>query len=92
MTMIKSKVLADSAWKEVLSKNKGVKDNGLLKCLAGIRQLGDDDHDDAQGILEQIQKLVGQLRKSREIAAAPTAAKFLTGVVLPVDGGASIGF
>jgi hypothetical protein len=78
MTMIKSKVLADSAWKEVLSKNKGVKDNGLLKCLAGIRQLGDDDHDDAQGILEQVQKLVGQLRKSREIAAAPAAGKFLT--------------
>ena len=78
MTMIKSKVLVDSAWKDVLSKNKGVKDNGLLKCLAGIRQLGDDDHDDAQGILEQIQKLVGQLRKSREIAAAPTAGKFLT--------------
>ena len=78
MTMIKSKVLADSAWKEVLSKNKGVKDNGLLKCLAGIRQLGEDDHDDAQGILEQIQKLVGQLRKSREIAAAPAAGKFLT--------------
>jgi hypothetical protein len=77
MSMIKSKVLADSAWKDVLSKNRGVKDNGLLKTLAGIRQLGEDDHDDAQGILEQIQKLAGQLRKSREIAAAPAVGKFL---------------
>jgi peptidoglycan hydrolase-like protein with peptidoglycan-binding domain len=77
MTMIKSKVLTESAWKDVLAKNKTVKDNGLLKALASIKQLGEDDHDDAQGILDQVQKLVGQLRKSKEIAAAPAAGKFL---------------
>ncbi|MBC7938369.1 MAG: hypothetical protein H7Z19_01175, partial [Chitinophagaceae bacterium] len=55
--MIKSKVLTDSAWKDVLAKNKGVKDNGLLKALAEVKKLGDDDHDDAQGILDRIQKL-----------------------------------
>ena len=77
MTMIKSKVLTDAAWKDILSKNKAVKDNGLLKALAGIRQLGEDDHDGAQGILDQIQKLAGQLRKSREIAAVPAVGKFL---------------
>lgn len=75
--MFKSKFLIDSAWKEVLAKNKGVKDNGLLKTLADIKKLGDDDHDDAQSILDQIQKLAGQLKKSREIAAIPVVGKFL---------------
>ncbi|MBC7939913.1 MAG: hypothetical protein H7Z19_09160, partial [Chitinophagaceae bacterium] len=75
--MIKSKVLTDSAWKDVLAKNKGVKDNGLLKSLAEIKRLGDDDHDDAHGLLDQIQKLATQLKKSKEIAAAPAVGKFL---------------
>jgi hypothetical protein len=75
--MIKSKVLSDSAWKDVLSKNKAVKDNGLLKTLGEIRKLGDDDHEVAQQILDQIQKLAGQLKKSKEIAAAPAVGKFL---------------
>jgi len=75
--MIKSKVLTDSAWKDVLSKNKAVKDNGLLKSLAEIKKLGENDHDDAQQILGQIQKLVAQLKKSKEIAAAPAVGKFL---------------
>ena len=75
--MIKSKLLTDSAWKDVLSKNKAVKDNGLLKTLGEIRKLGDDDHEVAQQILDQIQKLAGQLKKSKEIAAAPAVGKFL---------------
>lgn len=75
--MFKSKFLIDTAWKEVLAKNKGVKDNGLLKTLADIKKLGDDDHDDAQSILDQIQKLAGQLKKSKEIAAIPVVGKFL---------------
>ena len=76
--IIKSKVLTDSAWKDVLSKNKAVKDNGLLRTLGEIRKLGDDDHEVAQQILDQIQKLAGQLKKSKEIAAAPAVGKFQT--------------
>src|SRR5262245_47489794 len=75
--MIKSKLLNDSAWKDVLTKNKTVKDNGLLKILADIKKLGEDDHEDAQEILDQILKLAGQLKKSKEIAAAPAVSKFL---------------
>jgi hypothetical protein len=83
--MIKSKVLNDGAWKEVLAKNKGVKDNGLLKTLADIKKLGDEDHDDAQAILDQIQKLAGQLKKSKEIAAAPAVGKFLAELTSAAD-------
>jgi hypothetical protein len=75
--IIKSKVLTESAWKDVLSKNKAVKDNGLLKTLAEIKKLGEDDHDGAQQTLDQIQKLAAQLKKSKEIAAAPAVSKFL---------------
>jgi hypothetical protein len=83
--MIKSKFLTDSAWKDVLAKNKGVKDNGLLKTLADIKKLGDDDHDDAQEILDQIQKLAGQLKKSKEIAATPVVGKFLAELTSAAD-------
>jgi hypothetical protein len=76
--MIKSKVLTDSAWKDVLAKNKDIKDNGLLKALADIKKLGDDDHDGALKILDHVQKLIVQLKKSKEVAAAPTVGKFLT--------------
>ena len=75
--MIKSKLLTDSAWKDVLAKNKSVKDNGMLKALAEIKKLGDDDHDDAQKILDEVLKLTGQLKKSKEIAAVPAVGKFL---------------
>ena len=83
--MIKSKLLTDSAWKDVLAKNKGVKDNGLLKSLADIKKLGDDDHDDAQQILDQIQKLAAQLKKSKEIAAVPVVGKFLAELTAAAD-------
>jgi hypothetical protein len=77
-TMIKSKLLTDSAWKDVLAKNKGVKDNGLLKTLAEIKKLGEDDHDDALKALDELLKLTGQMKKSKEIAAVPLVGKYLT--------------
>jgi hypothetical protein len=75
--MIRSKVLSDTAWKEVLAKNKTVKDNGMLKALADIKKLGDDDHDDAQKILDDVVKLTAQLKKSKDAAASPAVTKFL---------------
>jgi hypothetical protein len=83
--MIKSKLLVDSAWKDVLAKNKGVKDNGLLKTLAEIRKINDDDHDNAQQILDEIQKLAAQLKKSKEIAAVPAVGKFLAELASAAD-------
>jgi hypothetical protein len=75
--MIRSKVLSDAAWKEVLAKNKAVKDNGMLKALADIKKLGEDDHDDAQKILDDVVKLTAQLKKSKDAAASPAVTKFL---------------
>ena len=74
--ILRSKVLSDSAWKDVLAKNKAVKDNGMLKALASIKGLHDDDHDSAQRTLDEIVKLTAQLKKSKE-AATPAVTKFL---------------
>lgn len=76
--MINSKLLIDTSWKDMLSKNKAVKDNGLLKSLAEIKRLGDDDHDAAQRLLDEIVKLSALLRKSKEAAAVPAVTKFLS--------------
>jgi len=75
--MIKSKLLADSAWKEVLAKNKGIKDNGLMKSLSEMKKLGDDDYEGAQKCLDEVIKLVGQLQKAKDVAAVPAVSKFL---------------
>jgi hypothetical protein len=83
--VIKSKVLTDSAWKDVLARNKGFKDNGLQKLLGEIKKLGDDDHDAAQSMLDQVQKLIGQLKKSKEVATAPAVGKFLGELTLAAD-------
>ena len=75
--MIKSKLLTDGAWKEVLAKNKGIKDNGLMKSLLEIKKLGDDDYEGAQKRLDEVIKLVGQLQKAKDVAAVPAVSKFL---------------
>ena len=75
--MITSKLLNEAAWKDVLTKNKGVKDNGLSKSLAELKKLGDDDHDKALKLLDEVGKLGGQLKKSKEAAALPAVTKFL---------------
>jgi hypothetical protein len=79
--MIKSKLLTDSAWKDVLAKNKAIKDNGLLKTLVDLKKVGDDEHDDALKALDELLKLSGQLKKSKEISSNPAAGKYLADMI-----------
>jgi hypothetical protein len=74
--MIKSKLLSDTGWKDIATKSK-VKDNGLLKALEKLKRLGDDDHDEATKVLDEIGKLAGLLRKDKAVAAVPAAAKYI---------------
>ena len=86
MKAIKSTLLIDTLyWKDLLSKNKPVKDNGLLKSLGEIKKLGDEDHDDARKLLDEIVKLSGQLKKSKEAAATPAVTKFLAELASAAD-------
>ena len=75
--MIKSKLLSDASWKDVLAKNKTIKDNGLMKSLAEIKKLGDDDYDAAQKLLDEVVKLASQLKKSKEVSASKDVTKLL---------------
>ncbi len=83
--MIKSKVLSDAAWKDLLGKSKGVKDNGLLKTLSDCKKVGDDDHEGAQKVLDEVLKLSAQLKKSKEVAALPLVGKFLSELTAAAD-------
>nr|MDQ2736305.1 peptidoglycan-binding protein [Pseudomonadota bacterium] len=75
--MINAKVLNDSAWKDLSSKNK-IKDNGLLKTLSEIKRLREDDHDGASKLYEEALKLGTQLKKSKEASGNPAVSKFLS--------------
>ena len=78
---INSKFLSESAWKDLLSKNKALKDIGLQKMLAQCKKVDEDDHDELQKILAEVMKLSGQLKKSKEIAALPVVGKYLNEVL-----------
>src|SRR5690242_19371535 len=75
--LIKAKALSDAAWKDVLSKNKGVKDNGLLKALGELKKVPDDAHDAADRLLDEILKLATQLKKDKSVSALPAVAKYV---------------
>lgn len=76
MSMIKSKSLSDAGWKDVAGKHK-VKDNGLLKVLGELKKCGDDDHDAASKLLDDVVKFAAQLKKDKAIAAAPLVSKHI---------------
>ena len=82
--MTNAKALNDSGWKDLAAQNK-IKDNGLIKLLAEVKRHTDDDHEAALKSLDEVQKLVGQMRKSKEVAAAPAVVKYLTDMASAVD-------
>ncbi len=74
--MSSSKFLSDSGWKDTAAKNK-IKDNGLLNTLVAFKRVGEDKHDETLKVLEEALKLAGQLKKAKDVAAAPAAVKYL---------------
>ena len=72
--MSNSKFLSDVGWKDIAAKNS-VKDNGLLKKLADFKRVGDDKHDDALKLLDEVLKLASALKKDKK--TAPAAGKYL---------------
>src|SRR4029453_11944624 len=76
--LIKAKVLQDAAWKDVVSKNKGVKDNGLLKLLGELKKVEDHEHDAAEKLLNDVLKLATQMKKDQAVAGLPAVLKHVT--------------
>ncbi len=75
--------ITESGWKAVAAKFK-LKDNGLQKALANYERLQEDDYDGRVKALAGITQLAAGLPKSKEVAAAPTAAKWLAELVSAV--------
>lgn len=83
--LIKAKALNDSAWKDIVSKNKGIKDNGILKALVDLKKVPDEAFDDAARLLDEVLKLAAQLKKDKGVVAVPAAVKHLAEVVVAAE-------
>jgi len=71
-----AKLLTESGWKAILSKNK-IRDNGLQKALAAYEDLDEDAHDDCLEGIGLVTKLAGQLKRVREVAANKEVVDYL---------------
>lgn len=81
---IKAKVLSDAGWKDVVAKNK-VKDNGLQKALERLKRVPDDDHGEVEKILDELAKLIAQLKKDKAVAAIQAVVKYLAEMLASVE-------
>src|SRR5262249_28650461 len=63
-----------------------VKDNGLQKALATHGKLYEDQHDELLDTLGEVKRLALILKKSKEAAANPALAKYLTELIAETDG------
>src|ERR1700712_2582608 len=78
--MSSAKALSDSGWKDISYKNK-VKDNGLLKVLADHKRTDGGRPDDVLRSLDEITKYATQLKKSKDVAAAPSVSKYIVEMI-----------
>jgi hypothetical protein len=78
------KLLTESGWKAVLQKAK-IKDNGLQRALAAYEKVDEDEHDDCLKAIASVSQLAGALKKAKEVAAVPTAVKYLSELIGAAD-------
>src|SRR4029450_2541520 len=78
------KLLTESGWKATALKFK-IKDNGLQRALAAYEQTDDEEHDELIKKISSMSQLVGNLKKSREVAAEEAAVKYLTDLVAALE-------
>jgi hypothetical protein len=74
------KLLTEMGWKATAEKCK-VKDNGLQRALSAYEKLDDDEHEDRLKGIASLKQLAGALKKSKEVAAAPGAGKYLADLI-----------
>src|SRR5262245_21696295 len=71
-----AKLLTESGWKATAAKFK-IKDNGLQKALALCENADEEDYDGQLKAMTTVNHLATQLKKAKEVAAAPVVAKYL---------------
>src|SRR5258707_2784956 len=75
-----AKLLTENGWKNISVKFK-IKNNELQKALAEYDKLDDDAHDELIDCVAEIKQQALTFKKSKEAAAAPAVAKYLTDMV-----------
>jgi peptidoglycan hydrolase-like protein with peptidoglycan-binding domain len=76
--------LTEDGWKAIASKFK-VKDKDLQRALSVYETIDEDEHEDQLKELANISKLAANLRKDKEVAAAPVVSKYLADVLSAVQ-------
>lgn len=84
MSAIRSKVLSDAGWKDIVAKNK-VKDNGLLKVLERLKRADESRHDEIEKLLDEIGKLAAALKKDKAVGGVPAVGKYIAEIMSATD-------
>jgi hypothetical protein len=79
-----AKLLTESGWKAIVQKFK-IKDNGLQKALVTYELFADDAPDGRLKALANVTQLAASLKKVKEVAAVPAAAKYLADMLTAAD-------
>ena len=74
-----TKHLNESGWKTICAKFK-LKDNGLTRALWTYEKLDEDKYDERLKAIVQVAGFAGSLRRSKDVAEEPDAAKYLANV------------
>ena len=74
------KLLTESGWKPIASRFK-LKDNGLLRALAGYEKLPDDKHGERLAGIDSVSVLARKLKKDALVSMIPRANNYLTDLI-----------
>lgn len=78
------KILTESGWKTAAAKFK-IKSNELQKALADYDKIEDEEHDDLLEGIAEIRKHALALKKSKDVASAPAAFKYLAELLAALE-------
>jgi len=78
------KILTENGWRTAAAKFK-IKSNELQKALADYDKTQDEEHDDLLEGIDEIRKYALALKKSKDIAAAPAAMKYLAELLVALE-------
>jgi len=79
-----AKILTETGWKTAAAKFK-IKSNDLQKALAEYDKTQDDEHDDLLAGIVEIRKHALALKKSKAVAEAPAAMKYLAELLAALE-------
>jgi hypothetical protein len=75
-----AKLLTEKGWADVAKKFK-ISDTNLQKALAAYEKIADDNHNDRLKAINEVLKVIGNVKKVKEVAMCKEATKYLNEVL-----------